>query len=301
MEKTIRNFNTGLPRNSSISTQSSVKQEFYEDVSESEITGLSLNPDSIARSLGVMTFILVFASTGALLADYLTGYNSLVIHKLVKFFYVDLELNAPAFFSMLLLLFASLLLTVITVFKKQQQASYLVEWAMLSVGFLFMAFDEIVAVHERLLEPMRAILGEQNLGIFYYAWVVPAIMLVFCLGIFFLRFLITLPSKTRTFFLISAVMYLGGAVGLELFEGLIAEKSGMGNLIYIILVTIEESLEMVGVIVFIWALLGYISDNYKDVEVRFDANHGHDQNSKKLYAPKNSFPENCPEVGRIAS
>ena len=271
MEKTIRNSNTSLPRNLSISTQSPVKQEFYEDVSESEITGLSLNPDSIARSLGVMTFLLILANCAALLADYLTGYSSVFIRKSVKFFYVELELNAPAFFSMLLLLFASLLLAVITVLKKKQSASFVWEWSILSIGFLFMAFDEIAAVHERLIEPMQAILGEQNLGLLYFAWVVPAVALVVCLGIFFLKFLINLPPKTRWAFLIAAALYLGGAVGFEMIEGWYSEINGRETLLYMTLTTIEETLEMVGTIVFIWALLGYIADKYEKLEVRFGA------------------------------
>ena len=276
MEKTIEKFNIQVQR----SAKSFVKQDFYEKETEIKIGKLLLNPTSIAWSLGVMTFLLIFANCAALLADYLTGYNSMVIHKLVKFFYVELELNAPAFFSTLLLLFASLLLAIITVLKKKQTASFVLYWSILSIGFLFMAFDEIAAVHERLIEPMRAILGEQNLGIFYFAWVVPAVVLVVCLGIFFLKFLINLPAKTRWTFLIAATLYLGGAVGLEMVEGWYSEINGRETLLYITLTTLEETLEMVGTVVFIWALLGYIADAYEKVEVRFGAE-GSNRESKK--------------------
>ena len=37
--------------------------------------------------------------------------------------------------------------------------------------------------------------------------------------------------------------------------------------------TVEESLEMAGVIIFIWALLKYIAENYKEVRFRFDGDH----------------------------
>lgn len=278
MEKTIEKFNIQLQR----SAKNFVKQDFYEKETEIEIGKLLLNPTSIAWSLGVMTFLLIFANSAALLADYLTGYNSMVIHKLVKFFYVELELNAPAFFSTLLLLFASLLLAIITVLKKKQTASFVLYWSILSIGFLFMAFDEIAAVHERLIEPMQAILGEQNLGVFYFAWVVPAVALVVCLGIFFLRFLINLPVKTRWTFLIAATMYLGGAVGLEMVEGWYSEINGRETLLYITLTTLEETLEMVGTIVFIWALLGYIADAYEKVEVRFGAEGSNRKSEKSL-------------------
>ena len=278
MEKTIEKFNIHRRR----SAKSLVSQDVLEKPNEVGISKLSLNPTSLAWSLGVMTFLLIFANSAALLADYLTDYSSVFIHKSVKFFYVELELNAPAFFSTLLLLFASLLLAVITVLKKKQTASFVLEWSILSIGFLLMAFDEIAAVHERLIEPMRTILGEQNLGVFYFAWVVPAVALVVCLGIFFLRFLIHLSVKTRWTFLIAAAMYLGGAVGLEMIEGWYSEINGRETLLYMTLTTLEETLEMVGTIVFIWALLGYIADTHEKLEVRFGTERDNRKSEKSL-------------------
>lgn len=232
---------------------------------------ISLSPSSIARTLGIMALVLVLASTTALLTDYLTGHSSALVRKLVKFLYVDLELNAPAFFSTLLLLFAALLLAIISVLKRKQRASYAWQWAILSLGFLLMAFDEIVAVHERLIEPMRSLLGEENLGVLYYAWVVPALALVLFLAIFFLKLWLSLPAKTRLYFLIAACIYVGAAIGLELAEGKHSEIYGMDNLTYIILVTIEEGLEMLSIVFFIWALIRYIGDNYEEVRLRFDS------------------------------
>jgi len=40
---------------------------------------------------------------------------------------------------------------------------------------------------------------------------------------------------------------------------------------YSMIVTVEESLEMAGLIVFIWALLKYLADNYKELQIIFDA------------------------------
>lgn len=235
---------------------------------------ISLNPSSVANILVVVTLLLILASTTALLADYLTGNTSNLVRKLVKFFYVDLELNAPTFFSTLLLLFASMLLALVSVLKRSENAAYAWQWAILAFGFLLMAFDETVAAHERLIEPMRSILGEENLGILYYAWVVPAIALVLFLAIFFLKFWLSLPAKTRLYFFVAACLYVGAAIGLELAEGKHSEIYGMDNLTYITLVTIEEGLEMGSVILFIWALLKYSADTYKEVGLRFDAAKG---------------------------
>ena len=230
---------------------------------------ISLNPTTIAFLLGATAFFLVFDSSAALLADYLTGYDSLLVHKLVKLFYVEYELNVPAFFSMMLLLFASLLLAIVTVLKKRENAPYVLQWTILSFGFLFMSFDEIASVHERLIEPMRAILCEEHLGVLYFAWVVPAIPLVMFLGFFFLKFLWNLPPSTKISFVIAAALYLGGAIGFELIESRHCEIYGKENLAYMIMTTVEESMEMGGAIVFIWALLSYLSEFYGEVRLRF--------------------------------
>ena len=262
-------FRNGLQGNYSRLNESQVRQ-LDKNSNERVISQISLNPASIAGVLGAVTFILVFASVATQSADYLTGHNSAFLHKMVKVFNLDLEQNVSSFFSMLLLLFTSLLLAFITVLKRKQKASYLFEWAILSIGFLFMTFDESTQIHEKLIEPMRAILGGKNLGIFYYAWVVPAIGLVLFLSLFFLKFLWSLPAKPRLTFIISGIIYIGGAIGMELIGGNYAEIHGRDNLIYIALTTIEESLEMLGVIVFIWALLEYIAVTYGEIEVQLD-------------------------------
>lgn len=231
---------------------------------------IPLNPNSITYLLSATAAFLIFDSSAALLLDHSTAYNSVFAHKLVKLFYVDLELNVPAFFSMLLLLIASLLLAVITIIKRQENADYVQQWAILSGGFLFMAFDEVIAVHERLIEPMRAVLGEQNLGVLYFAWVVPVIPFVLCLAFYFLKFLWSLPEKTKLSFLLAASLYVGGAIGCELLESRHCEIYGKENLLYMIQTTVEEGFEMGGVIVFIWALLSYIAERYEEVRFQFD-------------------------------
>ena len=89
------------------------------------------------------------------------------------------------------------------------------------------------------------------------------------MGAIFLKFWWNLPVKTRACFLIAALLYLGGAVGLELIDGNYAEIHGKTNLIYMLLSTVEEALEMAGIIVFIYGLLGYISENTNALVIRF--------------------------------
>ena len=214
------------------------------------------------------------------MTKYLLGHDR--VYGLVSLFYVDAEQNIPTLFSVLLLFCAALLLTVITVLKKKQKDPDVSRWAILAFGFLLMAVDEALSIHEKLVTPVRELLGDGPLGIFYFAWVIPGIAVVLVLTLFLLRFLLRLPAKTRFTFIVAGTLFIGGALGLELVGGRYAELHGQENMTYSMIVTVEESLEMAGVIVFIYALVKYIADHYEEVRFRFDDFEGNSRSN----APK---------------
>lgn len=229
---------------------------------------ITLNPTAIARALGAIAFLLVLASVAGQLSAHLTGHD--YVFGLVPLFNIDGERNFPTGFSTLLLLLAAALLAVIMVLERGRGRGGSGYWAVLSAGFLFMAADEAWSFHEKLIRPVRSLLGDQDLGMLYHAWVVPGMALVAVLGLVFLRFWLRLPAKTRFAFLFAAVLYLGGAIGVELVGGRYSETLEAHDLTYAMIVTLEESLEMAGVIVFIHALLGYIALGYHEVRFRLD-------------------------------
>jgi hypothetical protein len=234
-----------------------------------------LKPSSIIRFLGIISLLLIIASIGGQLITYSLGFdyvnNRHYLDYLIRLFYVDLAQNFPAYFSSFLLLFAALLLLVITLLERKRKTSQVSKWAILSLGFLGMAMNEALAFHERLIVPVRSLLNSDTFGIFYFAWVIPGIILVLMVAAFFLRFFLQLNSKTKLTFLIAATLYIGGVIGFELIDGYYAELHGQLNLKYSMLTNIEEMLEMSGIIIFIWGLLVYISDNFKEVQFRFDS------------------------------
>ncbi|WP_454063032.1 hypothetical protein [Candidatus Nitrospira salsa] len=233
-----------------------------------KINQISLKPSAIACALGTVAILLVLASIGGQLMTYLTGHNH--IYGLVLLFNVDAEVNIPSSFSTFLLFFSALLLAIIAILERKQLRSHVLYWAVLSLGFLIMTMDEALSFHERLIYPIRDLIGADSFGIFYYAWVIPFIPLVLILIPFYARFLLQLPEKTRLAFFVAAALYLGGAIGVELIGGYYVELHGKHNLTYSMIVTVEESLEMGGVILFIWALLVYIADNYQEVRFRIE-------------------------------
>lgn len=230
---------------------------------------ISISSSTITRILGLAAFLLVLANMAGQFSTFVIGHD--YVKGLVPLFDLNTERNIPTYYSMLLMLIAALLLAIIAILERQKRAPHMRKWAILSFGFLSMAFDEGFSFHERLILPVRTLLGGDDFGIFYFAWVIPGIVFVVILGLFFLRFLLNLPVTTRVRFMIAAGLYIGGAIGVELVGGRYAEFLREPNWTYSMITTVEESLEMTGLIVFIWALLRYFEYEVKDVRCHFEA------------------------------
>jgi hypothetical protein len=221
----------------------------------------------IVRGLAVIAALLIFASICGQFSRFYLGHP--YVKGIVPLFYLDQEQNIPTYYSVLLMLSTALMLGTITILQKRAGAPHIVNWAVLTIGMMFMAYDEAFQVHEELIDPMRALLGDGNLGIFYFAWVIPALGLVAALGLLFLRFLRDLSAATRNRFLLAACLLVGGACGVELAGGYYAELYGTDTWVYSMLATLEEALEMAGLIMFLHALFKFCADNYQELRFRF--------------------------------
>ncbi|MEO0888247.1 MAG: hypothetical protein AAFY54_20270, partial [Cyanobacteria bacterium J06648_10] len=67
-----------------------------------------------------------------------------------------------------------------------------------------------------------------------------------------------LPPKTRRLFYLSGSLYVSGILGMEMLTGYYISSFGGGEGTIIALNGIEESLEMLGVTLFIYTLLDYL-------------------------------------------
>ena len=169
-------------------------------------------------------------------------------------FNVDGEQNVPSLYSASALLVCSILLAMITYAKKVAGDRYAPHWGALSIIFVYISLDEFLSLHERNIDQLRAALHTS--GFFYFAWVIPgAICVLICLLLFL-------------GFLIAGTIFVSGALGMEMVDGYYASLYSQENIIYKLLTTIEEFLEMLGIVVFIYALLSYITSHVKGVSLR---------------------------------
>ena len=186
---------------------------------------------------------------------------------LVPMFNLDEEQNIPTFFSSTMLLICTGLLTVIAVFKTKEHAEFARHWTVLSILFLLLAIDEAGGLHEWMSFNIKRFV--YTTGFFFYAWVIPGTLGLIAFTICYWNFLWHLPPATRWWSATAAVTYVAGALGCEFLGGRYFELHGRDNMPYALLVTYEEGLEMAGIVIFIGALLAYMSAAHYRVLLRF--------------------------------
>ena len=204
---------------------------------------LSISPKRVAQALLLIIIALVLAST----IGRLTGHE--------RIFLLNAEANIPTWYSSTALLISAILLAFITWVKRETADPYWRHWFFLVLIFFYLAVDEAATIHESLNE-LQEILGTS--GFLRYAWIIPAGIGVIILTILYWRFLFSLPVRTRTLCFIAGGLFIGGALGLEAVGGFLSERYANNSLPHILVTTTEETLEMLGVAVFIYALLDHL-------------------------------------------
>jgi len=176
--------------------------------------------------------------------------------EFVRRFDFDLEVTIPTWFSSSLLLCCALLLVAITVAQRRAGSRYTIHWALLAAAFFYLSIDETANLHEILIVPLRRRLDAH--GFPYFTWVVPGAVMVGALALAYMRFLLHLDRRSRNLFLLAGAMYVGGPLGVEMIGGAFADCYGLESMRYLAAMTVEEALEMLGCVVFLYALLSYL-------------------------------------------
>jgi len=217
--------------------------------------------------LAAAAVFLVIASSAGQFSTYVLGHG--YVFGLVNLFSLDREGNVPTWFSAFLLLSCAALLTIITLVRREESDRWWTYWCGLAVIFLYLSMDEAASIHELTITPVRDLLDVG--GIFHWAWVIPGMIFVAAIGLTYFKFVLSLPRRTRSHFVVAAAVFLGGALGVEMAGAAWFEEFGRRNLGYVTFWTVEETLEMAGLIIFLYALLRYIETEIGRLRIIFQA------------------------------
>lgn len=178
---------------------------------------------------------------------------------------LDLDLeenNLPTWYQSMTLALSSFLLVTIALIRKHVGAKDAWFYTFLGAGFFYMSLDEAVSIHEHLTDILRTFTHMH--GIFYFAWVVPGLLIVGTVGLLSLRALFKMQPKYRYLMMASGFVYVMGIIGLEMIGGRYYEFHLEGekvmNMTYNVMTTTEEIFEMSGIAMFITTLLSFIQN-----------------------------------------
>jgi len=216
-----------------------------------------INPKSVLISILIFIIFLLIANLAGVVSTYYFKHDS--VYGLVPLFNFTLENNIPTLYSSVALIMSSFLLAVIAIGHIRQNEPY-IAWFGLSIIFLFLSVDETASIHEKLIDPVRDSLDLS--GLLYYSWVIPYDIALIALVVLYTRFLLRLGKNIRILFIVSGAIFITGAIGLELLGGLQHDLHGVYNIKYQLISTCEELFEMLGVMIFIYALLSYIEQKF---------------------------------------
>lgn len=168
---------------------------------------------------------------------------------------LDEESTLPSWFSASLLLLVALLMFWAARGDRAAGRRTGAGWFILALGFIYLSLDEATAVHESFSIVGSAITGWSPL--LTNRWLVVAIPAVVIAAILFIPFLLRLPRRTAMRLVLAGIVFLGGAVGIEMINGVVFSEH-LGYELWRFLLCLEETLEVVGTLLAIWAVGSHI-------------------------------------------
>lgn len=223
---------------------------------------LSLSAPGLRRALLAIVAALSGASLAVELSTYCTNRDPL--EWLYPLLSLSFEQNVPTWYASALMLACGVALTLhARSAARAGQAS--ARWWLLAVAFFYISMDEVVGVHE------AASWWFDTDGWLYYGWVIPAAVIVLLFGLYQLALLRALPRRPRRQFIVAGILYVGGALVMELPLGRWTAEHGSDNLGYALIDLVEESLELLGASLFLWALVEHLERVRGSVRVRLGA------------------------------
>ena len=247
----------------------------------------------------LITRTLLLALGVALLCHLIGVYEHFGPHRRseawVVLFDMDLEANLPTFFNA----FLFFLCAGLAVLKAAGREGRLRRgWFIVAGVLAFLGVDEGTQIHEKfMLVTLRLMnhgsVSGRDFGWLYYAWVIPYVLAFSALGILLLRWFLALSAQLRRGLLLCGLLYVFGAVFLEMYSGKVAEKLSAAtadpdlmacipcetygasvchiyaDLTYVVVYTLEEVCEMLALILCADLILRSLEKRHTSILLRF--------------------------------
>lgn len=223
---------------------------------------LVVTPRLLMRNLLIVFSFLFALNLITLIVRFGFGYPT--ARGFVPMFNFDDERNIPTMYSVFLFGLASM--NCFLAAKIDQRSSG--KWFLLGYVFIFLSIDEFVSIHERLIPIFREVFSAS--GFFYFAWIIPYFVFVLILFLILFNWLRHLPNSVRNGMLLAAVIFNSGVFLMEGISGWYSDGvPERADAIYYTIVTVEESLEFLGLILFNYILVKYLTNSLDYLQIQF--------------------------------
>jgi hypothetical protein len=124
-------------------------------------------------------------------------------------------------------------------------------WSFVAAVLVFMSLDEVATFHERMSALPLPGIGSRG-------WAGAGLLLVALVAVRLFRWVLTLEVGLRIALIVGGAVFVGGAIGVEVLAGNHQRTHG-DDTIFWVLSTVEENLELAGVLIVLRALLRHLT------------------------------------------
>lgn len=179
------------------------------------------------------------------------------------------ESSLPNFFAASALLATAAVAATIARVSSTRTSKLTACWSMATAVLVFLAFDEGAGIHDLLAVPVQRALNSD--GVLFIGWVAPYAVLTLAVAYKLLPLARALSPGVRNQLVAAAGLYVSAAIGVEMMEAVLMDRSTQGGLgsvdfsavnhapAMMLMVTIEETAEMIGVALALRALLFHLT------------------------------------------
>lgn len=175
--------------------------------------------------------------------------------EIQQLFDLDEEQSAPNWYASAALGFAALLAALVAARARRERELDAGRWRAMAAILLYLSFDEVAGVHETV----------NSLSL--VSWTIPFGLLALVVGAWMLPWVLRLPASTRFGIIASGVVYVAGAVGIELVASQFFDESNKRQFRYAFYTVAEEGMEMLGVVLLVRTLLRHMERSAASVAV----------------------------------
>jgi len=204
---------------------------------------LTLSSRTLPRLLVVIVLVLLAVHLGL---QWDRFHGSRTPWEIQQLFDLDEEQSVPNWYSSAALGIAAALAAAIAGRARRLRDVDAGRWSTVAWILLYLCFDEVAGLHET-VNSLSSI-----------SWTVPFGLIAVVVGWWMLPWVLRLPTPTRNGLIVAGVVYVGGAVGIEMISSHFYDESNKRQFLYALNTVVEEGCEMLGVVIAIRTLLTHM-------------------------------------------